>query len=685
MNPETNSKVASRHLQRKAYLYVRQSTIRQVFENTESTKRQYDLRRRAVALGWSDGDVVVIDSDLGKSGASSDRAGFQKLVTEVGMGRAGIVLGLEVSRLARNSTDWHRLLEMCALADTLILDEEGVYDPSHFNDRLLLGLKGTMSEAELHVMRARLRGGLLNKASRGELACSLPVGLVYDPNDRVVLDPDKQVQESVRMLFQTYSRTGSANAVAKCFHEQRLLFPRRVNGGQHHGELVWSPLSLQRSVSALHNPRYAGAFVFGRKRARKLPDGRTTHELVARAQWHTLILDAHPGYITWTEHEQIQQQLRDTARAYGKDRRHGPPREGPALLQGLLVCGVCGRQMSPRYHRRGGRLLPDYYCTRRTVGGSLCTSVPGAALDAALGELLVNAITPMAIDIALAVEQEIQGRLDQADRLRHQQVDRAQYEADLARRRYMRVDPDNRLVADSLEAEWNAKLRVLTDAQQTYERGRNEDRTQRSPAERERLVALVKDFAAVWRSPTTPDRERKRMAHLLLEDATLLRGEHITLHLRFRGGATTTLTLPRPRMPYELRATDERVLADIDSLLGEHTCSEVAALLNERGCKTGAGEPFANESVKWIMFSAKLKSLKERLREGGMRTARELAQEHGVSIEAIKAWRRQGRLQGRICNDRGEWLYHQPVDGADPALVPPRGGPDHGSTVGGAV
>ena len=283
------SKVTALHLKRDAYLYVRQSTLRQVFENTESTERQYALRQRAVALGWPAERVIVIDSDLGLSGASGvEREGFQRLVAEVGMARAGIVLGLEVSRLARNSTDWHRLLEICAITDTLILDEDGIYDPAHFNDRLLLGLKGTMSEAELHVMRARLRGGLLNKARRGELRTHLPTGLVYDVDAKVVLDPDLEVQQAMRLLFQTFVRTGVARQTVKHFRDHDLLFPRRMCAGVHQGEVIWRPLELRQVVSVLHNPRYAGAYAFGRHRSKKLPDGRTKCALAPREQWHGL-------------------------------------------------------------------------------------------------------------------------------------------------------------------------------------------------------------------------------------------------------------------------------------------------------------------------------------------------------------------------------------------------------------
>ncbi|MGH2928331.1 MAG: recombinase family protein, partial [Solirubrobacteraceae bacterium] len=385
MTGEVSAKVTTEHLQRTAYLYVRQSTLRQVLENTESTKRQYALRQRAVALGWPIERVVVIDCDQGQSAAVADRAGFQQLVTEVGLGRAGIVLGLEVSRLARNSTDWHRLLEICALTDTLILDEDGIYDPGHFNDRLLLGLKGTMSEAELHVLHARLQGGILNKARRGALKGPLPVGLLYDAADQVILDPDQQVQQALRLFFATFRRTGSAWSTVKAFREQGLTFPRRVRSGPRKGELLWGPLLHCRALQVLHNPRYAGAFFYGRSHSRTTVDGRVRYELRPRDRWDVLLPETHVGYLTWAEYEDNLGRLATNAHALGPDRRASPPREGPALVQGVVLCGICGERMGVRYHARGERLTPDYLCQRQGIaqGEPPCQRIPGACVDAA--------------------------------------------------------------------------------------------------------------------------------------------------------------------------------------------------------------------------------------------------------------------------------------------------------------
>ena len=546
MRVDTHQKVNAGHLKRNAYLYIRQSTLRQVFENTESTKRQYDLRQHAVALGWPVEQIVVIDSDLGQSGASAvDREGFQRLVAEVDLGKAGIVLGLEVSRLARNSTDWHRLLEICALTDTLILDEDGIYDPAHFNDRLLLGLKGTMSEAELHVIKARLQGGLLNKARRGELQSPLPVGFVYNPVNQPVLDPDKQVQQSLRFFFDTFHRAGSAMATIKAFHQQGLLFPRRLRKGPHKGDLLWAELTHSRTLQVLHNPRYAGAFVYGRTRTRKKADGGDTFQKRPRDQW-ILLQGVHPDYISWEQYEENQRRLLENSKAHGADRRMSPPREGPALLQGLVLCGICGGRMTVRYHNRCTHPVPDYVCQKDGIehGKPLCQSINGEQIDKAISELLIQTMTPMALDVALAVQQEIQTRLDDVDRLRRKQVERARYESDLAQRRYLHVDPANRLVADALEAEWNSKLRALNDAQQEYERLCQTDHQTMDGAQRARIAALARDFPRLWQDPKTPDRERKRMVRLLLEDVTLLKREQILVHVRFKGGMIKSLSLP---------------------------------------------------------------------------------------------------------------------------------------------
>jgi DNA invertase Pin-like site-specific DNA recombinase len=438
------SKVTAAHLSRRAVLYVRQSSLKQVIHNTESAIRQYDLRGKAIALGWDAGQVTVIDIDQGQSGASAaDREGFQQLVAEVSLGRTGIVLGLECSRLARNNADWHQLLELCAMTGTLICDEDGLYDPRAFNDRLVLGMKGQISEAELHFIKARLRGGQLSKARRGELVMPPPVGLVYDAAGKVILDPDTAIQGALTRLFTTFEATGSATACVKAFRADGLLFPWRHLKGPRKGEIDWQPLAHHTVLRVLHNPRYAGAFTYGRRTSQVLPGGKVTSRQLPRDQWTAFIPGAHPGYITLDQYNANVAKLVANAAAHGRDRAAGPPREGAALLQGIIVCGRCGNRMTVRYHTRSGRELPTYACQRDGIENARrpCALIPGHALDEHVGQLLLDTLTPLAVEAALQVSAELEQRAADADKLRAAHVERARYHADLARRRYVAVDP----------------------------------------------------------------------------------------------------------------------------------------------------------------------------------------------------------------------------------------------------
>ena len=674
MSVEIVTKVRASHLCRGAYLYVRQSTLRQVLNNTESTFRQYDLRKRAIALGWPTDQIIVVDVDQGHSGASAaDREGFQHLVAEVSMGRAGIVLGLECSRLARNNADWHRLLEICALTDTLICDEDGLYDPSDFNDRMLLGLKGTLSEAELHFIRARLRGGQLSKAKRGELGMVLPVGFVYDPAGKVVLDPDVGVQHAVRHLFTTFSRTGSARAVVQTFRAEGLRFPARIRSGPHKGELSWTPLRHDRVLRVLHHPRYAGAFVYGRLRQRKGPDGRFRTQRLPREQWTSLIPDAHESYISWETFEFNCKVLRANSQAHGADRTAGPAREGSALLQGLAICGRCGCRMTVHYHHRAGIEVPDYRCMRASIrdGLSPCASVPGAAIDAAISQLLLERVTPLALEVALSVQAELEARSDEADAIRKTHVERARHRAETARRRYLAVDPDNRLVAGTLEADWNDALRQLRDAQDDYERT-VAARSALNEQHKARIRALAVDFPTLWSDPATPQRERKRMARLLVEDVTINKTDQIHLHVRFRGGQTTSLAIPIPPTAWQARQTSADTLALMNGLLDTNTDAQTAEALNAAGHSSGTGQPFTSSIVRHLRQVSGLPSHLERLRSRGLLTIAELAELLGVHPSTIKAWHRAGLLISHKANDRNIRLFEPPTPG-DPKVAKKQG------------
>jgi DNA invertase Pin-like site-specific DNA recombinase len=642
--------------------------LRQVFENTESTKRQYALRERAIALGWPIERIHTIDSDLGISGASAEhRDGFQHLVSEVALGHAGIVLGLEVSRLARNNADWHRLLELAALSQTLILDEDGIYDPSHFNDRLLLGLKGTMSEAELHVLKARLQGGIRNKARRGELEIAPPVGLVYNASGAIVLDPDQQIQATLRMAFETFRQAQTACAVVRRFEREGLSFPRRLRGGIGKGDVLWGKLDHSGVLRLLHNPRYAGAFVFGRYRVVPAVAGSRKMRVlkVARENWQVLIRNAHPGYIDWDEFERNQMTLKHNLGGFGPSTRGIVPREGPALLQGRVICGICGARMRVRYQQIEAGIVPYYQCTEQSVrrAGKACQSIRGADIDRAVGELLLETVAPAALEVALAVQDEIAARIEEADALRRTELERARYEAELARRRYLKVDPDNRLVADTLEADWNEGLRRLDALQRRHEAQRKADQGLLGEEARMRIRALSADFPRVWNDPRTAPLERKRMVALLIEDVTLIRAEKIAAHVRFRGGHTASLSVERPRPIALVRKTRPEVIAKLDEFLADGGDREASAQLNALGYRNWKGERFTPKRVRYTRLVYGLKSRFDRLRERGFLTAAEMARQLGVCASQIHILGRRGVLRKQRY-DTGQRCLYEPLNGA---------------------
>jgi len=658
-------KVTADHLRRDAYLYVRQSTLRQVAENGESTQRQYALRDRAVAAGWPADRIHVIDCDLGKSGSSAmSRDGFQTLVSEVALTKAGIVMGLEVSRLARNSADWHRLLELCGQTRTLILDEDGIYDPTGFNDRLLLGLKGTMSEAELHFLKARMRGGQINKARRGELRIGAPVGLVYRPDGALDLDPDAEVQAAVRLVFATFDRLGSATRTVKYFLDHGILFPRRLRKGPQKGDVLWGSPRHARILQVLHNPRYAGAFVYGRSHGRPRPGGGVSQIKVEMAEWQVVMPDMYPGYIDWDRFKANQEKLTDNAQAYAIGRRAGPVREGPGLLQGRVLCGLCGGRMSVQYSQEDGRSVPTYACretaTRR--GGKVCQTVQGKVVDPAISALLVELMTPMTLEVSLAVQDEIETRRAETDALRRQHIERTRYDAELAQRRYMKVDPDNRLVADALEAEWNEKLRLHADVVEDYERRAPEEAAALDAEMRRRILDLAEQFPRIWNDPRVDVRERKRILRLLIADVTLIKADKITAHVRLSGGATRTLTLDRPLPIAQIRKFKPDLVAEVDRLLERHCDREIAEIFNARGLRTWDNSPYNLKKIAHIRSAYNLPSRRQRLLDQGMFTTEQVAARFDITPTTVHKWGRQGLITKCFSDNHNRGLWELPTD-----------------------
>jgi len=429
--------------------------------------------------------------------------------------------------------------------------------------------------------------------------------------------------------------------------------------------VIWGKLEHSHVLRVLHNPRYTGVFVYGRSRTRKSINGACRVEHLPREEWHTFLPESHPAYISWGEYERNLRLLRASAQAIGSDRRRSPPREGPALLQGLIICGKCGRRMTLRYHARQAGLCPEYVCQRKGIENAepLCQRIPGAEVDRVLSDMLLELVNPVALEVALRVQQELQARLDESDGLRKQHVERARCEAELAQRRYMHVDPENRLVADTLEADWNQKLRALAEAQQEYEQRREQDRHIFNDEQQAAIMGLAQDFPRLWRDPATEDRDRKRMTRLLIEDVVMIHGQQITLHVRFRGGAARTVTLPNPLRSWEGWMTDAEVVDKIDQLLSVQTFGEIAATLNRNGFRSGKGQRFTPRYIARIQKQYALRSRFDRLRELGLRTLDEMASVLSVNPKTVKIWTAHGLLKAHAYTDKPEHLY-EPV-GAD--------------------
>jgi DNA invertase Pin-like site-specific DNA recombinase len=652
-------KIRPDHLDRPALIYVRQSTPLQVREHTASAARQYDLAGRARDLGWPTERVQVIDQDQGRSGASAaGRDGFQHLVAQVGLGRAGAVLSLEASRLARSCSDWYRLIEICALTDTLVIDEDGVYDPTQYSDRLLLGFLGTMSEAELHWLRSRLLGGKLEKARDGRLRFRPPTGLVDDAEGRIVLDPDGQVRHTIRLVFDLFEQSGSALAVVQHFAAHHLRCPNRLWGGARHGELVWGPPSHSRVLAILHNPGYAGAYVYGRTKTRSasLPGedprvkGRTRK--VRPEDWPFLIPGHHPGYITWEQFRQNQHQLDENRTSRAEDRR-GAVREGVALLQGIVRCGRCGRRMSVRYLKDG--TIPSYECNsiHSHFAGATCQTMRGDGIDAAVARAFLEAMRPAQLEVSMAALDRVADQARQLDRQWQLTLERARYEAELARRRFLAVDPENRLVGRTLEREWNERLAEVEHLERDAALRPPLAARLVLPDERRRILALAQDLPAVWHAATTPQVDRKRLLGYLIKDVTLGRGvTTIRVAVRWQTEACTELEVPRLRRSYEVRRTDPAVVARVRALAPGHTDRQIAALLDQEGLRPGLGGPFTADKVHWVRYVHAIPSgcpegpaaCPEGYRGDGRCTAQMAAERLNVNVSTIAAWCRSGRL-----------------------------------------
>ena len=651
-------KIEDQHRQKAAYIYLRQSSMAQVRHHQESTERQYALKEKALELGWNPAMIRTLDRDLGISGAQmTGREDFKTLMADVCMGKVGAVFALEASRLGRSCADWYRLMEFCSLTNTLIIDEDGCYNTGNFNDRLLLGLKATMSQAELHFMSLRLQGGKLNKAKRGELRFPLPVGLCYDPDGRTVVDPDQQVQGAVRLLFATFRQVGSAYGVVHHFAQKAIQFPKRAYGGIWSGRLIWGRLSEGRVRTILKNPAYAGLYAFGRFRSRKQisSQGQIQSKITAvpMPSWTVTIPDHHEAYITWEEFLQNQTILLRNLTCAEENILTGPAREGLALLQGLLLCGNCGRRLTIRYRGNGG-IYPTYECNwlrREGLATRSCLHVRCSILDDAVSERLLQVIHPAQLQIALEALRELERRDEALSHQWRMRIERADYEAQLAQRRYEEVDPANRLVAATLERRWNDALNQLQETQKKFEDFQATHARATTPQQQEEILSLAHDFPRLWKAPTTQAKDRKRMVRLLVKDITINKGDlpkQLLAQIRWQGGATETILLDLPRAIADRLRYPDPVVARVRELAATLPDDRIMETLNRENRLSSKGKPFTVSMIRWIRYRHRIPAAV--LKNPQEFTVQEMTQRFGVSIHVVYYWIERGLIEARRRN-----------------------------------
>lgn len=658
-----NDKIKPTHLQRCACVYLRQSTTAQVQNNRESTDRQYQLVDRALHLGWPRHQVKVIDEDLGRSGSgSTERTGFVTLTTEVALGHVGLILSLEVSRVARNNADWYRLLDLCGVTDTLIGDDDGLYHPGLFNDRLLLGLKGTMAEAELHVIRARLEGGIRNKASRGELRRGLPVAFIWGEEDgEVLFHPDQAITGAIRTVFEKFAEMGSVRQVWLWLRSQGLTFPLRSSALS---EIQWITPTYSAIHHVLTNPVYAGAYVYGKSCFERYvdPEGRLRKRVrhLPRSQWSVLIANHHEGFIDWETYEMNQSRISQNTRPRSHQ-ASGPVREGAALLQGIATCGRCGRRL--RVYYEGRHSTPGYYCASSHIANgraSYCLRVGGVRIDEAVTKAFLEAVAPAGLEAALAAEENIEADQEAALAQWRLQVERARYEAERAERRYRATEPENRLVARTLEAHWEQRLGELAAAEAELARREHKQGFRLTDQQRERIRALGADLTQVWEALTTADRDRKEILRTLLEEVIVSadRAEskaHLTL--RWKSQLTSGLEVNLWRCQQAPNRTNEDTLALLRRLAQHYPDAVIAGVLNRQGRQTGQGLRFTANRV------GNLRRHREIPRyepppcppEGQLVTIQKAGEILGVASSTVHRWLAEGFIAGEQITPGAPW------------------------------
>lgn len=662
-------KIQQHHYDRIAIVYIRQSSLQQVERHSESTKLQYALVEKVYKMGWPKDQVMVIDDDLGLSGANAEgRPGFQRLVAEVSLDHVGLILGIEMSRLARSCRDWHQLLEVCSLFRTLIADTDGVYDPGNYNDRLLLGLKGTLSEAELHVIKQRMLAGKKAKAKRGELGMQLAMGYIKHPAGETIKDPDEQAQSTITLVFTLFERYRTINGVLKHLVNNNIQMPHRVRGGLLKGELEWHRPNRITLGNMLHNPIYAGAYVYGRRPTdpRKKKPGRpsTGRVTVKEEEWEVLIKNKLPGYISWEEYERNQRQLQ-----MNSSQGPGSPRNGPSLLSGLIICGRCGLRMATTYSSQGNKLR--YSCSRMAVdyGERACQSLMGGHLDQLIKEEIMAAMQPSALELSLQTAANIKQEREQQQKHWQQQLERAHYEVERAYRQYNAVEPENRLVARTLEKKWEDALSAEAGLNKDYEKKLKKQPSILTANEQQEIQSLSADIPYLWEADTTTQEQRQRIVRLLIDRVIVtVQGEtekvHVCIH--WKGGYQTETNFSRPVGKLEQLSYYKELTERTANLYKEgNALTAIATILNQEKWRSPRLRgSFTGGMVRTLLLrrglvSKKKNRSKNALREANELTFRELAEVTQIPEPTLYSWMRNGKLSARkdaTVSHNGIWL-----------------------------
>lgn len=664
-----NTKIQGCHLDRLAIIYIRQSTLQQVEKNKESTKLQYGLVARAEMFGWSPHRILVIDEDIGRSGATAEgRPGFQRLVAEVGLNHVGIIFGIEMSRLARSNRDWHHLLEICGIFDTLIADTDGIYDPTAYNDRLLLGLKGTMSEAELHIIKQRMLEGKLAKAKRGELGMRVPSGYILHPSGEIRKDPDEQAQTVIKLVFVLFERFATLHRVLRYLVENNIQMPHRIPTGVNKGDLSWRRPNRMTLSNLLHNPIYAGAYVYGRRPTdpRKKIAGRpSTGRIIAKPEeWKVFKKDYLPAYISWEQYEHnVRQLTKNTSEGTGAIRN------GPSLLSGLIVCDRCNLKMATQYTDNGKGLR--YVCSRMCVdyAAPLCQSLSGKNLDKFVIDRVLEAMQPAALEVSLKVAEDIDQERQQLQAHWKQRLERAQYEVERAKRQFNAVEPENRLVARNLEKQWEESLIVEDKLKREYDQFLNNKALTLSVQEREAIRQLAVDIPSIWNAPTTTNADRQAIVRQLIDSVKVnVQGntEQVDVKIQWAGGHETIGRLMRPVGTLEQFSRYPELVGQIRSLYNEgHSVIEICKKLTEEGWRTPKrGQVFKPDGIRKILQK---EGISKRKKQIGLRAMQLNKNEWTVSGLATKlampeislySWLKKGKLSAKL-NDAvkpSQWI-----------------------------